>query len=374
LKQVTPNSLADSGSMRSGDVIVRIGDRSVDNLTHSDARSAIIELGNYLELTLQRFDLDPSLRRLWQLSYPWSIATGTAGQISILETAISCRRSICHSRPSCPHRFAIVFILARQGHQPSISHLISKVAVPLKDNKMLLTQSYNSPLGLYSKQNVADALVTTVKKYKIINLAACCAHVALTPTWQHAFASAFLTLWALSFYPTRPDLDTTSLETSISTKVQITSKPIELNSTPKPFNAKGPTNKTCASVSLNDLNKTPEMAKNPKADAKPEGLVDAADMDAKRIIINKNKMHFEHEMRLIKLELEQKLKKTNQNRGKCAVREPRPTCIEPWNIIGCGLEDQFTKFEDALRERAPTTTSKKKESKESNERKAQSSK
>jgi hypothetical protein len=49
--------------MRAGDFILKIGDRSAENFTHADARSAIIEQGNYLELTLQRFLAASVLRR-----------------------------------------------------------------------------------------------------------------------------------------------------------------------------------------------------------------------------------------------------------------------------------------------------------------------
>ncbi len=44
--------------------------------------------------------------------------------------------------------------------QPTLS---PQVGVQLSKNKALLTQSYNSPMGLYSSQNIADTLVTSMK-------------------------------------------------------------------------------------------------------------------------------------------------------------------------------------------------------------------
>jgi len=45
------------------------------------------------------------------------------------------------------------------------TNIYSKVGVQLAKNKALLTQSYNSPMGLYSSQNIADTLVSSIKKY-----------------------------------------------------------------------------------------------------------------------------------------------------------------------------------------------------------------
>ncbi len=44
--------------------------------------------------------------------------------------------------------------------QPKLS---PQVGVQLSKNKALLTQSYNSPMGLYSSQNIADTLVNSMK-------------------------------------------------------------------------------------------------------------------------------------------------------------------------------------------------------------------
>jgi hypothetical protein len=45
--------------------------------------------------------------------------------------------------------------------------LSPQVGVQLGRNKALLTQSYNSPMGLYSSQNIADTLVNSMKKYSL---------------------------------------------------------------------------------------------------------------------------------------------------------------------------------------------------------------
>ena len=40
-----------------------------------------------------------------------------------------------------------------------------QVAIQLTPSKAILAPSYNSPLGLYSKQNITDVLVNTVKRF-----------------------------------------------------------------------------------------------------------------------------------------------------------------------------------------------------------------
>jgi hypothetical protein len=47
------------------------------------------------------------------------------------------------------------------GMQPTLS---PQVGVQLSSNRALLTQSYNSPIGLYSNKNIADTLVTSMNK------------------------------------------------------------------------------------------------------------------------------------------------------------------------------------------------------------------
>ncbi len=42
---------------------------------------------------------------------------------------------------------------------------MTQVSVTLKDNRVLTSQSYNTPLGLYSKENIATTLAATMQRY-----------------------------------------------------------------------------------------------------------------------------------------------------------------------------------------------------------------
>lgn len=54
VQKVNANSLADRAGVRCTDFILKIGPITTEQLTHSQAREAIVSQGNYLELTLQR--------------------------------------------------------------------------------------------------------------------------------------------------------------------------------------------------------------------------------------------------------------------------------------------------------------------------------
>ena len=57
VQKITPTRLADRCSLRPGDYLLKIGNRSVEYFTHNDARTSIIEQGNDLELVIQRLKL-----------------------------------------------------------------------------------------------------------------------------------------------------------------------------------------------------------------------------------------------------------------------------------------------------------------------------
>lgn len=134
IQRVTPNSLADRCSIKPGDFILRVGSMSTEHLTHNQARDAIVRQGNNLELTLQRGAPPRSEDYQARLDFP-------------------------------QHQ------LMTPENVESKSTLSPQVGVQLSKNKALLTQSYNSPMGLYSSQNIADTLVSSIKNvdYQAVN-------------------------------------------------------------------------------------------------------------------------------------------------------------------------------------------------------------
>ncbi|CAF0747174.1 unnamed protein product [Brachionus calyciflorus] len=126
IQKVNPNSLADQSSVRPGDYILRIGNNIVEHFTHAQAREAIIAQGNHLELTLQRGAAPRTEDYGFNFQNP---------QHRLLNTENVNRAPVASPQ----------------------------VGIQLPNNKALLTQSYNSPMGLYSNQNIADTLTNTLK-------------------------------------------------------------------------------------------------------------------------------------------------------------------------------------------------------------------
>lgn len=130
IQRVNPGSLAERCSIRPSDYILRIGSLSTEHLTHNQSRDSIVRQGNNLELTLQR------------------------------------------GAPPRPDDYAakLDFTGQHQLMNPESIHqqpLSPQVGLQLGKNKALLTQSYNSPMGLYSSQNIADSLVTSMKNVNV---------------------------------------------------------------------------------------------------------------------------------------------------------------------------------------------------------------
>lgn len=54
IARVNHNGLADKAQVQQGDFVLRIGSASAERMSHAQAREAILNQGDYLEMTLQR--------------------------------------------------------------------------------------------------------------------------------------------------------------------------------------------------------------------------------------------------------------------------------------------------------------------------------
>lgn len=57
--KVHPQSLAEKAQVQQDDYVLRIGGLSAERMTHAQARDAILHQGDYLEMTLQRYQYFP---------------------------------------------------------------------------------------------------------------------------------------------------------------------------------------------------------------------------------------------------------------------------------------------------------------------------
>ena len=51
---MVPDSVADKGGLQDGDIVVRLGGQSADNMLHKDAQQAIMMAGDSLEIIVER--------------------------------------------------------------------------------------------------------------------------------------------------------------------------------------------------------------------------------------------------------------------------------------------------------------------------------
>jgi len=123
--------------------VLKIGNVSAEYLTHNQARETIVRQGNNLELTLQRGDVPKS--EDYRMSYQFP-----QHQLMTPENLET---------------------------KPKLS---PQVGLQVSKNKALLTQAYNSPMGLYSNKNIVDTLVTSIKNGS--NTSLCEQETILTPT------------------------------------------------------------------------------------------------------------------------------------------------------------------------------------------------
>lgn len=52
--QVNPGSLADSGGLKVGDIIIKICGQNAETISHTDAQDVIVRAGNNLEITVAK--------------------------------------------------------------------------------------------------------------------------------------------------------------------------------------------------------------------------------------------------------------------------------------------------------------------------------
>lgn len=120
IQSVNPNSLSEQSGMQSNDYILRIGQISTEFLQHKEAQEQIKRQNNFLDLTLQRGSSPTSADYNNQVdfsAYPPTLVP-----------------------------------------QPS-----PQIVVPISDSKVVSSQAYNTPIGLYSADNINDTLARTLK-------------------------------------------------------------------------------------------------------------------------------------------------------------------------------------------------------------------
>jgi hypothetical protein len=136
IQYVNPNSLAEQSGMRIDDYILRIGQISTEYLQHKEAQEQIKRQNNILELILQR-------------GAPPSSADYNS------------RVNLPSNQPIQPK-----FIPQSQYQLPPQSSG-PQIVLPISNDRVLLSHTYNTPIGLYSADNITDTIARTLKSVNV---------------------------------------------------------------------------------------------------------------------------------------------------------------------------------------------------------------
>ncbi|CAF1236050.1 unnamed protein product [Adineta steineri] len=138
IQKVNPNSLAERCGIQSDDYILKIGTVSTEHLQHNEAQEQIKRHPNVLEFVLQRGAPPTSADYNSRLDF--------AAQQPIQPNFLP--QSLYQSPPQSP----------LPGPQ---------IVMPISNNRTISSQSYNTPIGLYSADNITDTISRTLKSINV---------------------------------------------------------------------------------------------------------------------------------------------------------------------------------------------------------------
>ncbi|CAF0747664.1 unnamed protein product [Didymodactylos carnosus] len=132
IQRINPGSLAERCGIQPDDYIIKISSISTEHLKHQDAQDCIMRQQNNLELTLQRGAAPDHNDYSSNLEFP-------------------------------PHQLMTSNQPKSSYHQQQPQKVIPQIGLPVANNRALLTQAHNTPIGLYSADTVTDTLNRTLK-------------------------------------------------------------------------------------------------------------------------------------------------------------------------------------------------------------------
>ncbi|XP_052010775.1 PDZ and LIM domain protein 3b isoform X3 [Xyrauchen texanus] len=131
ITRVTPGSKASLVNLCPGDIILAIQGMSADGMTHAEAQNKIKDTTNQLFLKIER----PETKL-------WSPQVIEEGKVNPFKINLEAEKQECKPIGTGHNRRAQPFM----------------AAVSMVDNKQVVSSTYNSPIGLYSSDNIQDAL------------------------------------------------------------------------------------------------------------------------------------------------------------------------------------------------------------------------
>ncbi|CAF0724255.1 unnamed protein product [Adineta ricciae] len=136
IQYVNPNSLAERCGMQTNDYILRIGQASTEHLQHQEAQEQIKRQSNVLEFVLQR-----------------GAPPTTADYNNRIDFSTP--------QPIHPHFYP------QSNYQTPPQSPGPQIVMPISNNRTISSQTYNTPIGLYSADNITDTIARTLKSINV---------------------------------------------------------------------------------------------------------------------------------------------------------------------------------------------------------------
>ncbi|KAH0567527.1 hypothetical protein KQX54_010583 [Cotesia glomerata] len=144
VQKVNGGSPAEAAGLKAGDAVIRVNNTDMFNLRHKDAQDVIVRSGNNFEITVQRGGSTwrPSVSPVSQ-SIPSPQPHLSAGSVSpVTKTSLAAKKT--------------------DGHLIGSGHNFSPKPYPNGTSegpiKSIVNKQYNSPVGIYSEQTIAETL------------------------------------------------------------------------------------------------------------------------------------------------------------------------------------------------------------------------
>ncbi|KAL1138483.1 hypothetical protein AAG570_008546 [Ranatra chinensis] len=140
--QVNGGGLAEKAGLHVGDALIKVNNVDVSDMRHKDAQDTLVKAGNSFELSVQRGPQStwrPQVATVGSLPMP-----GGASPQNVTRTSLTKPR-----QPTTP---------IGSGHNISPRPFASTPQVIMMMNGGLFNKQYNSPVGIYSEETIAETL------------------------------------------------------------------------------------------------------------------------------------------------------------------------------------------------------------------------
>ncbi|XP_049840674.1 PDZ and LIM domain protein Zasp-like isoform X6 [Schistocerca gregaria] len=143
IQKVNGGSLAEKAGLQAGDALIRVNDVELFNLRHKEAQDAIVRAGNSFELAVQRGG------STWK---PTVTPVGPTPPVGAHPGPVT--KTSLAARPAAPAtRIGSAHNVSARPFAPQINGALGSDTV-----KSIVNKQYNSPVGMYSEETIAETL------------------------------------------------------------------------------------------------------------------------------------------------------------------------------------------------------------------------